>query len=202
MSRPIIAVTQRVVVVPEYGERRDALDQRWTSFLSDCGYLAMPVPNDPAIAAELVAGVNISGLLLTGGNDLAAVGGDAPERDATERVLLTLALERKLSVIGVCRGMQVIQSHFGVPLHRVSGHVTPDHAIAMAGARGHVNSYHGFAATTTAGPLDVWATAEDGVVEAVRHRTAPIVAVMWHPERYAEPRESDIALFRSSLPIR
>jgi len=202
MTRPLIAVTQRVVTVPEYGERRDALDQRWTSFLAACGYLAMPVPNDPAVACELVAAAGVSGLLLTGGNDLVAVGGDAPERDATERAVLALVLERGLPVVGVCRGMQVIQSQWGVPLQRVSGHVTPSHEIAVGGARAHVNSYHGFGATTTAGPLEVWAKADDGVVEAVRHCSAPVVGVMWHPERYSDPRPVDIEFFRSSLPVR
>jgi putative glutamine amidotransferase len=202
MIRPLVAVTQRVVIVPEFGERRDALDQRWTSFLSTCGYLAMPVPNDPAMACELVSVTRAGGLLLTGGNDLASVGGDAPERDATERALLALALERGLPILGVCRGMQVIQDHFGVALQRVTGHVTPDHEIAVGAARAHVNSYHGFGATTTAAPLDVWARADDGVVEAVRHRSAPVVGVMWHPERYADPREIDLELFRSSFPVR
>ena len=49
-------------------------------------------------------------MVLTGGNDLAALGGDAPERDATENALLDAAESRRLPVIGVCRGMQVIQA--------------------------------------------------------------------------------------------
>ena len=34
-----VAITQRVSVVPDYGERRDCLDQAWTKFLAACGLL-------------------------------------------------------------------------------------------------------------------------------------------------------------------
>ena len=199
MTRPIVAVTQRVVVVPQYGERRDALDQRWTSFLAACGYLILPVPNDGDAARALVAGTRACGLLLTGGNDLCALGGDAPERDATERSLLEWSLERGLPVLGVCRGMQVVQDYWHVPLRRVAGHVAPVQTITVNGHREHVNSYHGVGTTDTVQELDVWATADDGVVEAVRHRSEPVVGVMWHPERFAEFRREDIELVRRTF---
>lgn len=51
----IVLVSQRVDVVASYGERRDALDQRWAEFLAGLGYLAVPVPNHPAAAAALAA---------------------------------------------------------------------------------------------------------------------------------------------------
>jgi len=40
-----IAVTQRVDVVQAYGERRDALDQRWQEFLRRCELVPLPCPN-------------------------------------------------------------------------------------------------------------------------------------------------------------
>ena len=47
-----VAITQRVTVVPEYGERRDCLDQAWAQFLSACGLVPVLVPNvtDAALA--------------------------------------------------------------------------------------------------------------------------------------------------------
>ena len=177
--RPV-AVSQRVDIVPRRGERRDALDQSWTRLLAACGLVAVPVPNDPDVAAAMFAAIGSAGLLLTGGNDLARYGGDAPERDETERLLLQLARERRLPVMGVCRGMQVIQDAFGVPLRRVEGHVAVRHPVD--GIR-TVNSFHGFGATTTVPALEVLAHAADGVVEAIRHADEPIVGQMWHPER-------------------
>ena len=39
-----VAVTQRVSVIPAYGERRDCLDQAWTKFLAACGLLPVVLP--------------------------------------------------------------------------------------------------------------------------------------------------------------
>ena len=95
-----IAITQRVSVVPEYGERRDCLDQAWPRFLAACGLMPLVLPNVIEVALALCAGADVAGLVLTGGNDLAAVGGDAPERDATENALLDVAESRGLPVLG------------------------------------------------------------------------------------------------------
>src|SRR5271165_6978792 len=102
-----VAITQRVEVVPGFGERRDCLDQAWTRFLAACGLLPVLVPNVTDVALALCERANVSGVLLTGGNDLAALGGDAPERDAVENALLDFAEQHKLPVLGVCRGMQL-----------------------------------------------------------------------------------------------
>ena len=89
-----VAITQRVSVVPAYGERRDCLDQAWTRFLSACGLLPVLLPNVTEAALALCEGADIGGLVLTGGNDLAELGGDAPERDAVENAVLNLAERR------------------------------------------------------------------------------------------------------------
>ena len=46
--------------------------------------------------------------------------------------------------------------------------------------------------------LEVLATAPDGTVEAVAHRTLPQVGIMWHPER-AEPDPMDRELLRTLI---
>ena len=67
-----VAITQRVSVVPEYGERRDCLDQAWPRFLAACGLMPLALPNVIEVAMALCAGADVTGLVLTGGNDLAA----------------------------------------------------------------------------------------------------------------------------------
>jgi N5-(cytidine 5'-diphosphoramidyl)-L-glutamine hydrolase len=191
-----IAITQRVSVVPGYGERRDCLDQAWTKFLAACGVLPVLLPNIAETALALCQRAGIAGLVLTGGNDLAVLGGDAPERDAVENALLDLAERRGLPVLGVCRGMQVIQQRFAIPLWRVEGHVAQRQVIRIDGERKEVNSYHHFAAFDSRPPLDVWAVADDGVVKAIRHSAQPITGIMWHPERFAPFAAADVALFR------
>jgi N5-(cytidine 5'-diphosphoramidyl)-L-glutamine hydrolase len=196
-----VGVTQRISVVPAYGERRDCLDQSWTKFLAACGLLPVLLPNVIEVALALCEGTGIAGLVLTGGNDLAALGGDAPERDAVENALLDLAERHRLPVVGVCRGMQVIQQRFAIPLRRVEGHVTQRQVIRINGEPKEVNSYHHFAAFDTRPPLDVWAVAEDGVVKAIRHSAQPMTGIMWHPERSAPFSPADVALFRRVLGV-
>jgi len=196
-----VAVTQRVSVVPAYGERRDCLDQAWTKFLAACGLLPLLLPNVVETALALCERADIAGLVLTGGNDLAALGGDAPERDAVENVLLDLAERRGLPVLGVCRGMQVIQQRFAIPLRRVEGHVTPRQAIRIDGEPKEVNSYHRFGAFDSRPPLDIWAVAADGVVKAIRHSAQPITGIMWHPERSAPFSSADVLLFRQVFAV-
>jgi putative glutamine amidotransferase len=192
----VVAVTQRVATDPRTCERRDCLDQRWTEFLLACGMLAMPLPNSVVAATDLIASIPVAGLVLTGGNDLAAYGGDAPERDATENAAIDLAERMGLPVFGVCRGMQVVQHRFGIPLHRVSGHVAPSQAVSIEGVTVVVNSFHDMGTTENRPPLEVWAVAEDRTVKAVRHPSGRLSAVMWHPERLSPFAVRDIETFR------
>lgn len=192
----VVAITQRVSLVSSHGEHRDCLDQAWTRFLACCGLLPLLLPNIPETALALCERLGVTGLVLTGGNDLGLLGGDAPERDMVENALLDWAEERQMPVLGVCRGMQVIQQHFAIPICRVQGHVTPRQLIRINGEPQEVNSYHHFGAFESRPPLEVWAVADDGVIKAVRHTSRPITGIMWHPERFAPFSATDVALFR------
>jgi putative glutamine amidotransferase len=196
MMTPLVAVTQRVAIDPRHRERRDALDQRWTAFLSACGAAPLLVPNTPATAAQLLEQVPVQGLLLTGGNTLAAYGGDAPERDLTELQALAFARARRLPVVGICRGMQLLLHAFNVPLTALSGHAGTSHVVT--GGR-TVNSFHDFGAVDDAGPLRVTMRSHDAVVEAIAHPTEPICGVMWHPERCDTFDPQDVQLFREAF---
>jgi len=178
-----VAVSQRVMIDPVTGERRDALDQRWTPFLRECGLSPLLVPNHVETARQLMQLNIICGVLLTGGNDLAAYGGDAPERDETERFLIEEAGRTSQPVLGVCRGMQMLQHHAGVVLKRVDGHVAVRHAVQLPDGPANVNSFHGWGATTTVTGLEICAATTDGVIEAIIDRPRRRAGIMWHPER-------------------
>lgn len=197
-----VAITQRVSVVPAYGERRDCLDQRWSTLLAACGLLPVLLPNHSETALALCDAADVAGVVLTGGGDLAEYGGDVPERDTVEYALLDWAERRELPVLGVCRGMQVIQRRFGIALQRVEGHVVQRQIIRIDGEPREVNSYHRLAAFESRPPLKVWAVADDGVIEAIRHSSCPITGIMWHPERCRPFSLADVALFREVFQVR
>jgi putative glutamine amidotransferase len=195
----LVLLSQRVEVAEAYGERRDCLDQNWHRFIRDCGCTPVAVPNHAAVAADILAALNPAGLIFTGGNDLAAYGGSAPERDETERRLLERALAEGIPVLGVCRGMQFIHCFFGGALEKVEGHAAVRHRVRFNGEETDVNSYHNYGVTKLQDGFLPLASSGDGVVEAMRHRSRAVMGVMWHPEREGESRKRDVGIVQSLM---
>lgn len=195
----LIAVTQRVDKILSYGEERDALDEKWTQFLIICGYIPLLVPNNVEAAKMLLKHVRVDGIILTGGNNLVKYGGDAPQRDETERYLISYAIEKNIPLVGVCRGMQIVQDYFNVVLSKVEGHVAVKHEVLLDEKRRKKNSYHGYASFVSTDELYVIAKAEDNVIEAIQHREHKIYALMWHPERNSPFEKEDIDFFKKML---
>ena len=189
-----VTITQRVSAIPKYGERRDCLDQAWPRFLTACGLLPLVLPNVTAEVAATCDASDLEAPVLTGGNDLAALGGYATERDATENELLDAVEWRGLPVLGVYRGIQLIQQRCAIPLRRVTGHVTTRQTIYIDGGPAEVNSYHRSAALESRPPLEVWAVAADGVVKAIRRSASSITGIIWRSEGNT-PFATDVALF-------
>jgi gamma-glutamyl-gamma-aminobutyrate hydrolase PuuD len=164
--------------------------------------------SDPALALDLV-----DGLLLTGGRDLDAgtYGAEPnpenepadPLRDRVELALARLAVERELPILGVCRGMHVlnvalgggIDQHLADPerVHRAQPGTFTSHAVeTVAGSRLEailgagettVRSHHHQGVEPLAPALRASAHSPDGLVEAAETAGDPYcVAVLWHPE--------------------
>lgn len=189
-----VAISQRVLINQAYPERRDALAQDWYPFLRACELVPLLVPNDPVTALSLIEGVKISGIILSGGNDLAVYGGDAPERDETEKILLDFSKKRELPVLGVCRGAQFMNVSAGGTLRKCEGHVALRHILDNGKM---VNSYHQYALDQLAPDFDVLAScAIDGTAEFIKHSVYKWIGIMWHPERESVIDQSDINLVR------
>ena len=200
-----IAVTQRVYETSSFGERRDALDQKWIEFLMSVDLLPVLLPNQLDCSQKIIKESQIDGVLFTGGNSLVRYGGDAPERDKLESAVLEWAMQENVPLLGVCRGMQVILDNFGNDLEVVLNHVGKRHALIVEeGCRlsdvikplPDVNAYHDFGARKVSGKLISVATSLDGVVMAVEHHEKSIFGVMWHSEREDPFREQEKNLFR------
>ncbi len=186
-ARRLALLTQRVDIVPRYGERRDCIDQEWVRLLDEVGYDAVCCPNHAAVAVALARRLRPDALILTGGNGvLPEQPGYMAERNATESALLEWAAGEKVAVLGVCRGFQFMNVHLGGALRKVEGHVAKAHEIKFPGGNVRVaNSYHDFGMLPQdlATDLEAEAAAPDGTIEAAQHRRLPWIGVMWHPER-------------------
>jgi putative glutamine amidotransferase len=194
--------------------------------------LAVPPLTHPERAGEIMDAAG--GLLLTGGMDVdpklygapahPELGEIHPGRDATELALFNAARERRIPVLGICRGIQLINVACGgtlyqdLPSERPSSvqHNQPNDRSArthnvtiaadslLAGATGitemAVNSYHHQAVARLGSGLRVTATAADGVIEGVES-TDPdwwILSVQWHPEDLTtDVRSWDRGIFKA-----
>lgn len=195
----LILVSQRRDVFEDRNEIREALDVRLVKYLFSLGFLSIPVCSELAEKEsyiEQLAQLKPDGILLSGGNDI----GQASERDKIEILLLNYAKTNKLPVLGICRGMQMINHYFGGGLVNVKGHVASRHQLEGEWAKirgyGHVNSYHNQAIVpkVLAKPLVALSTTADDVIEVLKHSTLPWFGVMWHPEREIVSDPADIKL--------
>lgn len=159
----------------------------------------------------------LQGLLLSGGGDpdpfifqeepLPGQGQIEPRRDWLELILVRGALERGLPLLGICRGMQVMNLAAGGSLYQDLGsqregalkHMQeaprwyPTHGIRLSpGSRlasllavesCRVNSFHHQAVKKTAPGLIPCAWARDGVIEGIESPGDSLaLGVQWHPE--------------------
>lgn len=177
----VAAVSQRIDVWPKREEVRDSLDQKMINFLAACGILGFPIPNTIPSQSQLTSWLNHLKpdlLVISGGNDI----GQNFDRDKTEKFLLQFAFEKKLKVLGICRGMQFMAVNAGTELVKVKEHVSLKHKI-IGEISGIVNSFHDFGFYNAPEGYRVLARSEDNVVEAIQHSKLKWQGWMWHPER-------------------
>lgn len=205
-----IGITQRVERVKHYDERRDCLDQRWSELVLEMGFFPVPLPNiAEEKAAQLIEALQINAIILSGGNSIACLDAGAPdaapERDAFENALISIALSENIPIIGICRGMQLLNLYMGGNLHEIPGHVAVRHPLTICNTdypiTKEVNSYHnyGIPENGLGDTLSPLANDANGDIEAFYRDDLPLLGIMWHPEREAIFSKTDIKLLKRFL---
>ena len=175
-----------------------------------------------SVGAEVIGGhcpkpdLTCDGLLLCGGEDVdpalygqenAGSGAPDPARDAAEAELFRAFAAAGKPILGICRGMQIINVLLGGTLiqdvgeaecRAHLGHVEGGKGIdkvhtiraeegsllyRLYGGEFSVNSYHHQVVDRLGTGLRITARGESGLPEAVEHDTLPLVCVQYHPER-------------------
>lgn len=221
MTDPLVGIT---ALHGEFGtffgrERLHTIDDFYVDGLVAAGMRPLILPNglDPAVAGDMVAPVD--GLVLSGGGDIDPVVYGAPRRsvrhddidvDRFELALVEEARRRRIPVLAICRGMQLLNVAQGGTLHqevtspggvhvpigddpdeigsrRHPVHLTPGGLLAslFGTTEIEVNSGHHQGVDRLGEGLTVEAVAPDGLVEGVRFSGEDwwALGVQWHPER-------------------
>jgi putative glutamine amidotransferase len=202
---PVVAkvgVTQRQAFFVDRDELRDELDVRLGQLLWAVGLAPVPLVNAVATSFEeavaYLDALALDAVVLSGGDEV----GEPPARDCMERAALYVAKRDGLPLLGICRGLQVMNVLHGGRLEEREGHVAVRRPVdGPTLARRDVACFHTLAipADGVAPGFRPFAWAEDGTVEAVNHESLPWMGLMWHPERTVPFDGEDVALVAAAL---
>ncbi|WP_285113638.1 gamma-glutamyl-gamma-aminobutyrate hydrolase family protein [Leifsonia sp. fls2-241-R2A-40a] len=188
-----------------------------TRLAADRGTDALLAGAEPADAVVIVGGEDIHPGFYGAETGYANESRHLPVADAAQIALVHAAIERRIPLLGICRGLQIVNVALGgtlvqdlgdecghvnrgVPIPQVltthAVHVEPETRVAeLLGAPPvEVRSAHHQAVDALGDGLVVSARSHDGHVEAIEHREAPLFAVQWHPEDVAAPEGQLTAL--------
>ncbi|MFF2052494.1 gamma-glutamyl-gamma-aminobutyrate hydrolase family protein [Leifsonia sp. NPDC058194] len=216
---------------PEYHAYVQLLVGRVISEARAQGWSVTRLAADEGTDALLARTESSDAIVVVGGEDIAprfygATGGYAHESrhlevaDEAQLALARRAVERRTPLLGICRGLQIVNVALGGTLVQDLGDRTPHvnrgvpiaevlttHPVLLEpGSRVSdllgsgvvdVRSAHHQAVDQLGDGLVVTGRAPDGHVEAVEHTVAPVLAVQWHPEDVAAPAGQLTALLSS-----
>ena len=169
----------RVLVIDNY----DSFTFNLVQYLGELGADPVVIRNDVLAPEEAYERYSPHRLVISPGPGV-------PE-NAGFSVDFVKTLADRIPILGVCLGHQAIVVAFGgavdpapEPRHGKTSQISHDGQGVFHGLSNPfvATRYHSLAAVALPPDLEVTATSEDGVVQAVRHRHLPITGVQFHPE--------------------
>ncbi len=232
MQKPIIGI------LPQYDAetKRIKIEEFYVKAIQKEGGIPIILPLYQELNDIITTLPWIDGVLYPGGPDVSPFywGEDStwecriiqPARDQLEIELLPFLLALKKPILGICRGVQVLNIALGGDIyqdieHRKSaaaniGHYqksrgdVPTHYVnirkdtllhnIVKSDKITVNSYHHQVIRTLAKDLEIAGYSNDGYIEAVSMREYPFfLGVQWHPEELYEGDKASQLIFRAFI---
>jgi len=210
---PVVGITTYVADAAwgPWQQRAALVPEAYVEAVAQAGGRPVLVPPLAGCAPETLA--VLSAVIVCGGPDVdparygrarePATALLAPERDRPELELIEAALARDVPLLGICRGMQLLNvARGGTLVQHLAGHFTrpgsfdahPVQTVpgtrvaAILGERVTVASGHHQGVDTVGSGLVVSARSPDGVVEALEDPRGFALGVLWHPEQGEDGR--------------
>ncbi len=169
----------------------DFVDHYWINYFEKKNYVFYQLPNSKKISEKILRTINnIDLIILPGGNDVIKKDKYTKTRLLVEKNTISYGLKKNIPILGVCRGMQVINNFFGGKIYRINGHMKKNHDIYMkknifGKSKHNVNSYHNYGINiiSKSKKFNILATDKNNNIEMFKHKKRKIYGVMWHPER-------------------
>ena len=205
----MIAISMRVTEAQNYLELRNSISFDLIHYIDRAGFLPILVPNNLKNVDQFLEQFKLSGIILTGGNNVdpklyrsnEKVEDVYVERDQTETEMVKYAIKSELPIFGICRGFHFLNVFFkGKLLNQIEGHVNNRHKLLSNNKDFNsiiVNSYHnqGVEEECLGKSINILAKSEDGLIEAFENKQIKLLAIQWHPER--DSTERDIILLKN-----
>ena len=168
----------------------DFLDYNWIKYFEKKNYNFHIIPNSKKNFLKISKKIKPNLIILAGGNDLFRNNKYVKNRLKVEKDLINYGISKKIPILGVCRGMQLINHFFKGKISKVKGHMRKKNRVIFkqkifSKKYIDITSYHnyGIKKKDMASKFDALATDKNENIEMFKHKKLNILGVMWHPER-------------------
>ena len=208
MKRKNIALTMRERENKKYKEKFNAISYEMIDFLNNLNFNIFLIPINN-FKINFLNSFNCNGIIFGPGEDTKfnLNNKKGTKRDLIEYQIYSYALKKNLPLLGICRGMQILNLFYGGKINKVRNHVTYSHKISIIDKKFrkiygddtmYKNSYHNYGIYNynLSKRLTAWASA-DNIIEGFYDKKKKIYAIGWHPERYKIFKKDDLKFIKN-----